>query len=307
MEETRCRKAEEALQIAGIAYCKEEPLKCHTSFQIGGPAAFFCTPGNICQLRAVLQLAKDLRLPYTLLGRGSNVIFPDDGYPGLVICPKGGLFEQLEVGAEGKIHAGAGVNLHTLCEFAQQKSLAGLAFAYGIPGGVGGAIFMNAGAYGGEIAGVLESVLFLDENLQERRLPAGELGLGYRQSVFQTRPWVIVSATFCLQPAQGDDIYADMKENLRKREEKQPLEWPSAGSAFKRPPGAFAGALIDECGLRGYRVGNAAISEKHCGFIVNLGGASCADVLTLADEVCSRVEAQTGYRLEKEIRVVEAR
>ncbi len=294
----------QALMEAGIPFTQQEPLAKHTSFQVGGPAAFFCIPENTAQLAQALAIARNHEMPYFMLGNGSNVIFRDEGYPGLIVCPGG---DFVAIRQEGnRLFAGVAVPLEQLCMAAQAAGLSGLAFAYGIPGRVGGAVYMNAGAYGGELAGVLESVRFLDENGEEQLLPAGQLGFGYRQSLFQTQPWTITEACFLLETGERGEIGAQMDENLRKRREKQPLDKPSAGSAFKRPPGAFAGALIEQCGLRGYRVGDAAISEKHCGFIVNLGSASCRDILRLADDVSRMVQEKTGFVLEKEIRVVDA-
>ncbi len=204
------------------------------------------------------------------------------------------------------VTVGAGMKLSTLCNFALNHSCTGLEFAYGIPGTVGGAIYMNAGAYGGEMKDVLTSVEYLaaDGNIVE--VPAAELDLSYRHSIFEENGGCILSATFRLKKGDAASIKARMDELMQKRIDKQPLDKPSAGSTFKRPAGAFAAALIDQCGLRGYRHGGAAVSEKHCGFVVNLGGATCADVLALCDEVRSIVKEKTGYDLEKEIRVVRA-
>ena len=208
---------------------------------------------------------------------------------------------------DGSTHltAGAGLTLGRLCAVAQQQSLAGLAFACGIPGTIGGAVYMNAGAYGGEMKDVLESVTFLDSDLTERTLPAAELALGYRTSLFEQHPdWCVLSATVRLQPGDSAAILAEMQDYLQRRKDKQPLEWPSAGSTFKRPQGAFAGKLIEDCGLRGFTVGGAQISEKHCGFVINRGGATCADVVSLTNQVKAIVLQKTGYTLEREIRVV---
>src|SRR5699024_4363566 len=192
-----------------------------------------------------------------------------------------------------------------LCAEAQQRALTGLEFACGIPGTVGGAVYMNAGAYGGELKDVLESVSYLDEELQLHTLPVSELNMGYRTSIFEKNPsWCVLSATVRLKKGDAAQILAQMQEYLERRREKQPLEWPSAGSTFKRPQGAFAGRLIEECGLRGFTVGGAQISEKHCGFVINKGSATCADVVALTEEVKRIVREKTGYVLEREIRVV---
>ena len=297
-------KIEKALGQLGVSFQKDEPLSKHTSFKIGGPAAFFCTPDTPQGLYACMELAREAQMPCFILGKGSNVLFRDEGYAGMILCPSGGLFSEITVFAEG-LSAGAAVPLSALCKKALEQEFGGLSFAYGIPGGVGGAVYMNAGAYGGEISDVLKSVTYLDEKGNVVTALAEKLKLGYRSSLFQEKKWVILSAVFQLTKQNAELIRQQMDENMRKREEKQPLHLPSAGSAFKRPKGAFAGALIEQCGLKGYRVGDAAISEKHCGFIVNLGSATCADILALATHVSDTVKAQTGYVLEKEIRVIE--
>ena len=205
------------------------------------------------------------------------------------------------------MRAGAGRSLAALCREVCAQGLTGLEFAYGIPGTVGGAVYMNAGAYGGEIKGVIESAACLDEALRLTCLPAADLALGYRTSVFETRPWCILEASFTLtrDPGGPGAVSARMEDYMARRRAKQPLDLPSAGSTFKRPAGCFAGQLIEECGLRGFRVGGAAVSEKHCGFVVNTGGATCADVLRLTDEVRRIVLEKTGHTLEREIRVVQ--
>ena len=202
--------------------------------------------------------------------------------------------------------AGAGLKLSSLCTAALENSLTGLEFAYGIPGTVGGAVYMNAGAYGGEMKDVLQSVRYLTQDGDIVEAETAALDLSYRHSIFEENGGCILSAQFQLKRGDPDAIKARMNELMAKRVEKQPLDKPSAGSTFKRPAGAFAAALIDQCGLRGFRHGGAAVSEKHCGFVVNLGGATCADVLALCDEVRAIVKEKTGFDLEKEIRVVKA-
>ena len=203
-----------------------------------------------------------------------------------------------------QVTAGAGLKLSALCTAALEHGLTGLEFAYGIPGTVGGAVYMNAGAYGGEVKDVLQSVRYLTAEGEVKEAAAAELDLRYRHSVFEENGGCILSAQFALTPGEPEAIRAKMDELMAKRLDKQPLDKPSAGSTFKRPAGAFAAALIDQCGLRDYRHGGAAVSEKHCGFVVNLGGATCADVLALCDEVRAIVQAKTWYDLEKEICVV---
>ena len=297
------------LQAAGILYKENEPLSAHCTFRIGGPADLFVMPRDEDQLCQAVQFCKQAEIRYYLLGNGSNILFADEGFRGAVIdvsAEAAGMGLSIYQNADGDyISAPAGLKLSELCKFALQHGYTGLEFAYGIPGTVGGAVYMNAGAYGGEMKDVLESVTFLDDTLELRVLPAKDLSMGYRTSVFEQHPdWCILSATVVLHRGNGAEVLARMQELLGKRREKQPLEWPSAGSTFKRPAGAFAAALIDQCGLRGYRHGGAAVSDKHCGFVVNLGGATCADVLALCDEVRAIVKEKTGYDLEKEIRVV---
>ncbi len=285
-----------------ITFRENEPLSKWTTFKIGGPARFFCEPVSKEELSQILLLSRQAGVRRYLLGKGSNVLFGDSGFDGLVILI-GSAFGGIQVEGEC-LTAGAGEAVSAVCRAAATHGLAGLEFAYGIPGSVGGAVYMNAGAYGGEMKDVLSSVTFLDELGGEHTLPAQELQLGYRTSIFEAHPWCVIRASYRLRQGEPAKILEQMQELARQRAEKQPLEMPSAGSTFKRPAGAFAGALIDQCGLRGFSHGGAAISEKHCGFVVNTGGATCADVLALTDEVCRIVKEKTGFTLEKEIRVV---
>lgn len=291
------------LEEAAIPYSCGEPLARHTSFQIGGPATLFCMPRTTEQLVKAFELCRKQNLRTYILGNGSNLLFSDNGFDGVVLCTR---MMEPEIRTQGdRITVGAGVSLKQVCEEAACQGLTGLEFAYGIPGSVGGAVYMNAGAYGGETRDVLLEVEFLDEKGTVRSLPVSQLELGYRTSIFARTGWCVLRVTFQLAKGDAAQIRTKMEDLMNRRREKQPLEYPSAGSAFKRPEGAFAGSLIEQCGLRGFRVGDAAISEKHCGFIVNLGHASCADVLELARQVSERVQQQTGFVLEKEIRVVE--
>ena len=293
----------EGLAAAGISYREQEPLAAHTTFKIGGPAAVFIQPAQEDQLCSAIALCRELSVPYYVLGNGSNTLFGDKGWNGAVICLAG---LRGEVHQEGdNLWAPAGMPLNMLCMAALRASLTGLEFAYGIPGTVGGAVYMNAGAYGGEMKDVLVSVRHLNAQGEIVETPASELDLGYRHSIFEDNGDCILSAQVRLAPGDAQKISEQMNDLMGRRRDKQPLDKPSAGSTFKRPVGAFAGALIDQCGLRGYRHGGAAISEKHCGFVVNLGGATCADVLALCQEVQTIVKEKTGFTLEKEIRVVE--
>ena len=308
-------RLKQQLQAEGIAYRADEPLAAHCTFKIGGPADVFALPETEEQLCCVIALCKEQGVKYYLLGNGSNILFEDAGYRGVVIETMAlkmgiGFLEQVAHpgAAPGEVYdavvAGAGLKLSSLCTAALENSLTGLEFAYGIPGTVGGAVYMNAGAYGGEMKDVLTTVQYLTAEGEVKEAAAAELDLRYRHSIFEENGGCILSAQFALTPGEPEVIRAKMDELMAKRLDKQPLDKPSAGSTFKRPVGAFAAALIDQCGLRGYRHGGAAVSEKHCGFVVNLGGATCADVLALCEEVRTIVKEKTGYDLEKEIRVV---
>ncbi|MCI7100961.1 MAG: UDP-N-acetylmuramate dehydrogenase [Faecalibacterium sp.] len=287
---------------AGIPFRENEPLAAHCTFKIGGPAQLFVQPQTEQQLCSVAALCKEQAVRYYLLGNGSNILFADEGFAGVVIDISA---LGSDIAVEGNmLTAGAGVRLVALCRAALEHGLSGLEFAYGIPGTVGGAVYMNAGAYGGEMKDVLTVVRYLTAEGEVVQASAAELDLSYRHSIFEENGGCILSAQFALQPGNAADIRAKMDELMAKRVDKQPLDKPSAGSTFKRPAGAFAAALIDQCGLRGFRHGGAAVSDKHCGFVVNLGGATCADVLALCDEVRAIVKEKTGYELEKEIRVV---
>ncbi len=293
---------EKEIDKCKIEYKTNENLCKYTSFNIGGAAKIFAVPKNEGELIKLIEMCKKNDVKYYVLGKGSNILFADEGFDGVII-KIGDAFSQITI-ENNEIIAHAGASLSELSKFAQNNGLTGLEFAYGIPGNVGGAIYMNAGAYGGEIKDVVCSVSFIDENLNVRTLSKEKLNFGYRTSDFEKNNYCILKAKFCLEKGNKKEISDKMQNFMSARIEKQPLNMPSAGSAFKRPKGAFAGALIEQCGLKGYKVGGAAISEKHCGFIVNLGNATCSDVLNLADEVSKIVLEKTGYTLEKEIRVV---
>ena len=311
------KQLKQQLRAEGIAYRENEPLAAHCTFKIGGPADVFARPETEEQLCRTIALCREYGVKYYLLGNGSNILFEDAGYHGVVIDTTAlkmgiGILENVyhPGAAPGEVYdavaAGAGLKLSALCAAALENGLTGLEFAYGIPGTVGGAVYMNAGAYGGEMKDVLDKVTYLTQDGQIVTEEAAKLDLAYRHSIFEENGGCILSAQFHLKRGDPEAIRARMNELMAKRVEKQPLDKPSAGSTFKRPAGAFAAALIDQCGLRGYRHGGAAVSEKHCGFVVNMGGATCADVLALCDEVRAIVKEKTGYELEKEIRVVKA-
>lgn len=279
-----------------------EPMKNHTTFRIGGPADYFVRPRTPGEVQAAVRVLKETDTPYFVLGNGSNLLVGDGGYRGAVIQ----LFKNFgEIRTEGtRITAQAGALLARVSREAQKNGLSGLEFASGIPGTAGGAVFMNAGAYGGEMAQVLISATVLTEELEIRTVSAAELELGYRHSSVEENGWLILSAELALAPGDPEQILARMEELKSQRVAKQPLEYPSAGSTFKRPEGYFAGKLIMDAGLRGFSVGGAQVSEKHCGFVVNTGDATAADVRTLMDEVSERVYEKFGVRLEPEVRML---
>ncbi len=286
----------------GLELREDEPMSRHTTFRIGGPAALMALPRTVGEAKAAVKAARALEVEPFFLGNGSNLLAADGGYPGFVVKLAGD-FDQIREVNRG-LEAGSAVLLSRLSNALLGRGLTGLEFAGGIPGSVGGAVTMNAGAYGGEVAQVLESATFLDESGEVRTLPAPECGFGYRKSVFSDRKCLILKARFHLEQGGPAAIKARMEELAAKRREKQPLEYPSAGSMFKRPPGHFAAALIDQCGLKGLAVGGAQVSEKHAGFVVNRGGATCADVLALVDQVKEEVLRQTGVELEMEVKVL---
>lgn len=285
-----------------------EPLSKHCTFKIGGPADVLVLPESAEQLKAVLSYARSKDAPVTVIGNGSNILFSDKGVRGIVIKigTRFGCIETVKCEENGYIlRAGAGVLLSRLASFAADESLTGLEFAFGIPGSVGGAVLMNAGAYDGEIAQCVTKTKYLDtETLEIHTKADSEHDFSYRYSSYQNEKSIILSADFTLKRGDKESILSKMKELTKKRVDKQPLEYPSAGSAFKRPAGNFAGKLIDECGLRGYASGGAAVSSKHCGFIINKGGATCDDVRHVIEYVQSTVLKQTGIMLEPEIKMI---
>lgn len=277
-----------------------EPMSEHTSFRIGGPADLFVTPDDIDELRDVIAACKAAGVPHFVLGCGSDLLVADEGYRGVIVsCAKG----LVNVAVDGETMAcQAGVALREASEMACELGLSGLEFACGIPGSVGGACFMNAGAYGGCVADVLESVRCLMPDGTQQSLPVGELAMGYRASRVRDEGLVVLSATFRLHEDDQDDIRARMDDFTQRRKKRQPLELPSAGSTFKRPEGHFAGKLITDAGLKGYAHGGASVSTKHAGFVVNNGGATAADVQSVIEHVQDEVERQFGVRLEPELR-----
>ena len=296
-----------ALTAQQLPFAQGEPLAPHTTFKIGGPAAFWCTPRDAEQLRRTLQLCRENGVRVYLLGNGSNTLFDDAGFDGAVIDMRG-LSGMENSGLDTdvvRITAGAGQTLGRLCSKAQTLGLTGLEFACGIPGTVGGAVYMNAGAYGGEMKDVLVRCTHIDRDGKSGQLAGEDLHLSYRHSAYYDNGCIITGLELRLQPGDPAEIKSKMDDLIGRRREKQPIEYPSAGSTFKRPPGHFAGALIDQCGLRGTSVGGARVSEKHAGFVINTGGATCADVLALCRQCREKVLAETGVELEMEIRVTE--
>lgn len=291
------------LRCPSLELRSDEPMEKHTTFRIGGPAALMALPRTQAEAKTAVRTARELDIAPFFLGNGSNLLVPDSGYPGFLI-KLSGEFNQIQ--ADGcALEAGGAVLLSRLSNASLERGLTGMEFASGIPGSVGGAITMNAGAYGGEIAQVLEEVAFLDEEGEVRALPAPECGFGYRHSIFSNRRCLILKGRFRLEQGDPEAIKTRVDELTVQRRAKQPLEYPSAGSMFKRPPGRFAAALIDQCGLKGFAVGGAQVSEKHAGFVVNRGGATCADVLELVRQVRERVLARTGVELEMEVKVLQ--
>ncbi len=282
-----------------IQYVTDEPMKAHTTFKIGGAADVLITVTGVDELRIAAAACRDSGVPYMILGKGSNLLISDEGIDGAVIALDGD-FKELTVSGD-TITSGAGVALSKLCTAALENGLAGLEFAYGIPGTVGGAVYMNAGAYGGETRDVCIEATYMTPDGEIGTCKADELDFSYRHSIFKENDSIILYSKYKLTPDDPGAIRARMDDYLNRRRTKQPLEYPSAGSVFKRPPGAFAGTLIEQCGLKGRTVGGAQVSEKHAGFIINVGGATCRDVTDLVKLVQDTVRTQTGYELECEI------
>ncbi len=288
--------------LPGIELRFQEPMKNHTSFRIGGPAEVMAFPKTAEELSKILKMSALLDIKPAILGAGTNVLAPDALLPGLVICLKDAMdgMERLD---DTTIRVAAGVTMTRAAVFAANLGLSGLEFAHGIPGTVGGGVYMNAGAYGGEICQVCKAVLVMDREGKMRTVSGADMGFSYRHSVLEDSGEIVISADFTLMPKEPAQIRETMKELMGKRSASQPLELPSAGSAFKRPVGGYAAALIDQAGLKGFAVGGAAISTKHAGFAVNLGGATARDVRDLLQQVSDIVFVKYGIRLEPEIRI----
>lgn len=294
---------EELEKIAGKKnVLTKEPMKKHTTFRTGGEADYFVTVQEenvLPELRTYLEKNK---IPYYVIGNGSNLLFPDEGYTGVII-QIGRFPDDIRI-SDTAVTAGAGVKLSLLANRAYQAGLTGMEFAAGIPGTVGGAVVMNAGAYGGEMKDILVQAKVMDAQGNIFRLSRDELDLSYRHSIIPEKAFIVLEADFLLQHGNPEEIKAVMNALAAKRREKQPLEYASAGSTFKRPEGYFAGKLIEDAGLRGYRVGDAQVSEKHCGFVVNRGEATAKDVAQLISDVQNRVMDEFGVKLEPEVRMI---
>ena len=285
-----------------IDLAMNEPMAKHTSFRIGGPVEVMAFPKNHGQLASVLKAAEELGVTPAILGAGTNILAPDEGMKGLIICIKDCLegMQQLD---ENRIRVAAGVTMTRAAVFAANLGLGGLEFAHGIPGTVGGGVYMNAGAYGGEIRQVCESVEVMDRSGNISTVSCDGMKFAYRHSILEDTDLIVLGAIFKLEPKSQEEIRTKMAELMGKRKNSQPLDLPSAGSAFKRPVGGYAAALIDQAGLKGFCIGGAGVSTKHAGFVVNNDNATAADVKEVLRQVSDKVFAQTGIRLEPEVRI----
>ncbi len=282
-------------------YC-DEPMDRHTTFRIGGPADILVMPESAAEIRECIEICRRAEVPYYIIGNGSNILVGDGGIRGLVIEIGDGMSGVTVDG--GRIRAGAGTKLSHLARRAMEAGLSGLEFAGGIPGSFGGAVFMNAGAYGGEMRQVIETVDVLTADGRELSIPGEEMDFGYRRSIVSEKGYIVLGAAVKLERKDPEEIRALMDDLAERRISKQPLNYPSAGSTFKRPEGYFAGKLIEDAGLKGFRTGGAMVSEKHCGFVINAGGATAADVRAVMAHVQEEVERTAGVRLEPEVRLI---
>ena len=289
--------------IGAASVREQEPMSAHTTFRAGGPARYFVTPEGEKELAAVLAACREAEKAYYILGNGSNLLVSDAGYPGVMVL-LGSQFTEVvrPEGEPGVYELGAGVLLSRAAREAQKDGMTGFEFAAGIPGTVGGAAVMNAGAYGGELKDVLESVRVMTPDGEVKELKTEELDLGYRHSCIPERGYIVLSARIRLEKGNPEAIRVRMDELAAKRREKQPLEYPSAGSTFKRPEGYFAGKLIEDAGLKGFSVGGAMVSEKHSGFVINYNDATASDVMELCRQVREKVKALSGVELEMEVK-----
>ena len=292
------------LQMADIDLKQGEPMCRHTTFQIGGPVSVMAFPNSPEQVGEILKIARRYEITPMILGAGSNILAPDEGLDTVVIELRTAM-NRVEERSKGEFEAQAGAAMARLATFAMERGYTGLEFAHGIPGTVGGGVYMNAGAYGGEMCQVVTGVTAMDRAGNLLDIPADKLDLSYRHSRFMNEDLVILSVRVKLEKGDREEIRAKMAELMTRRRTSQPLELPSAGSTFKRPATGYAAAMIEAAGLKGLRVGDAQVSEKHAGFVVNRGRATCKDVLRLMEQVQDRVEQDTGVRLEPEVRILE--
>ncbi|MDD6212471.1 MAG: UDP-N-acetylmuramate dehydrogenase [Clostridiales bacterium] len=292
---------ERVLEAAGASKCKwKEPMENHTTFRVGGPADLFVEPESGEALAAMVKICREEQIPFQIVGKGSNLLVGDGGYRGVIFHIGETMAEVHRTGTV--LEAQAGITLSALAKFAWENGLTGLEFAAGIPGSLGGAVVMNAGAYDGEMKDVLTEARILDQNGELRWISLEEMELAYRSSRIMREGWVVLGARMNLTRGAGEEILAKMQDLAERRRSKQPLEYPSAGSTFKRPEGYFAGKLIQDAGLAGYSVGGACVSEKHCGFVINRDHATAADIRQVCLDVAAEVYRQTGVTLELEVR-----
>lgn len=288
--------------LPGLELRFDEPMAKHTSFRIGGPVEAMVFPKNPAELSEILKASALLDCKIAILGAGTNILAPDEGLSGLVICLKDCL-DGMEQVSDTAISVMAGVTMTRAAVFAANLGLGGMEFAHGIPGTVGGGVYMNAGAYDGEIKDICTEVTVMDMQGETKVLTGEQMGFAYRHSRLEDEALIVISAVFQLTPKPVEQIRSRMKELMEKRSNSQPLDMPSAGSAFKRPVGGYAAKLIDDAGLRGFQVGNAGVSQKHTGFVVNLGGATAKDVKNVLAQVSDKVFEKSGIRLEPEVRI----
>lgn len=289
--------------LPGLEMHENEPMSAHCSFRIGGPARLMACPASGAEAAVLLRLLREADAPVELMGKGTNLLVADEGLDAVVVR-LGEAISGAELLPGDRVRAGAGISLAKLAVFAAEAGLSGLEFAHGIPGSLGGAVFMNAGAYGGEMKDVLESAELALPDGTLREVPAEELELSYRHSALEGSGALVTAATVKLTPAEPEAIRARMRELMEKRRASQPLDMPSAGSTFKRPVGGYAAALIDQAGLKGFAIGGAQVSEKHAGFVINRGGATFDDVLRLMEHIQKTVLEKSGVRLEPEVRIL---
>ena len=294
---------ESLINIAGEDNVKiDEDMKKHTTFKAGGKAAFLVTPDSEEKVKGLIRFFNENEIANYIIGNGSNLLVRDEGFDG-VILEIGSKLSEVVVN-ENKITAQAGALLSKTANQAYKSGLSGMEFASGIPGSVGGGVAMDAGAYGGELKDIVETVTMCDENGEEITLTVDEMDFSYRHSIVQDKNYIVLSATFALTPKEPEKILETMNDLNQRRRDKQPLEYPSAGSTFKRPEGYFAGKLIQDAGLKGYSVGGACVSEKHSGFVINKGGATATDIITLIGDVQKIVKEKFGVELEPEVKIL---